>query len=115
MLTVRFFESDSGSVPVTDWLRSLSREDRKIIGEGLLYLQTSWPVGMPKCRPMGNGLYELRSNISDGRISRVLFGFVGGEIAVLHAFVKKTQKTPAADLELARERLNLLKVRYGKK
>lgn len=60
---------------------------------------------MPYCRPMDDGLFEVRSNISSSRIARVLFGIVAGQMVLLHGFVKKTQATPQGDLELARKRL----------
>ena len=62
-------------------------------------------VGMPVCRPMGKGLFESRSDISSGRICRVLFGVAGGKMILLHGFVKKTRTTPKADLDLAAQRL----------
>ncbi len=61
-------------------------------------------MGMPVCRPLGNGLYEVRSNLSSNRIARVLFYIdVCNRMVLLHGFLKKTQKTPQADLELARK------------
>ena len=74
----------------------LSLQDRKTIGEDIATLEFCWPVGMPKCAPMKGirGLYEIRSNISSGRIARVLFVLVGHQMVLLHGFVKKTQKTP---------------------
>ena len=59
---------------------------------------------MPLCRPLGRGLWEVRSDITDGRIARVLFSVEGGRMVLLHGFIKKTRKTPAADLELAIKR-----------
>jgi len=59
---------------------------------------------MPLCRAMGKGLWEVRSNLTGGRIARVLFCLHEGRMVLLHAFVKKTQKTPDTDLELAIKR-----------
>ena len=59
---------------------------------------------MPVCRSLGDGLYEVRSNLSGNKIARVLFYVdVEGRMVLLHGFVKKTQKTPLADMELARK------------
>lgn len=66
--------------------------------------QWRWPVGMPLCRSLGGGLWEVRSNLP-GRIARVLFCISDGSIVALHGFIKKTQQTPAADLELAKKRM----------
>ena len=67
-------------------------------------MEFGWPVGMPVCRPLGNGLWEVRSNISNRRTARVTFCIVGCRIVLLHAFIKKSQKTPERDLELALRR-----------
>ena len=99
-----FYELPSGREPVRDWLKGLSDVDRKIIGEDIRDLEFDWPVGMPLCRPLGNGLWEVRSDITQGRISRVLFCIHGGRMVLLHGFIKKTQKTLQSDLDLALRR-----------
>lgn len=96
-----FYRLPSGREPVRDWLKALGDEDRKIIGEDIKDVEFSWPIGMPLCRPLGRGLWEVRSDVTDGRIARVLFCVEAGRMVLLHGFIKKTQKTPAADLELA--------------
>ena len=68
-------------------------------------MQFGWPIGMPLCRPLGNGLWEVRSTLSSRRIARVLFFAADGRIGVVHGFIKKTQQTPANDLDLARRRM----------
>ncbi|MDB5556693.1 MAG: hypothetical protein JWL86_6677 [Rhizobium sp.] len=85
----------------------LSPEDRKTIGEDIATLEFCWPVGMPKCLPMRGfkGLYEIRSNISSGRIARILFVLIGNQMVLLHGFVKKTQKTPDKELKVAATRM----------
>ena len=80
-------------------------EHRRLIGLDLQRVQYRWPVGIPLVRPMSKGLFEVRTNLSDGTIARVLFCFHGGELFALHGFIKKAQKTPPADLKLARERM----------
>jgi phage-related protein len=58
---------------------------------------------MPVCRPLGGGVYEVRSSLAQNRIARVLFYIdKRARMVLLHGFVKKTQKTPDEDLELAR-------------
>ena len=103
-LPARFYRSDSGREPVREWLRSLpSPEDRKLIGEDIKTVEFGWPVGMPACRPLGDGICEIRTHLTQGRIARVLF-YIDAKrrMVLLHGFVKKTQKTPLNDLELAR-------------
>ena len=99
-----FYRLPSGREPVRDWLKALDREDCKIIGEDIKDVEFSWPIGMPLCRPLGRGLWEVRSGITDGRIARVLFCVHKEQMVLLHAFIKKTQKTPPADIDLATKR-----------
>jgi len=99
-----FFRTDAGSEPVREWLLALPKADRRVVGFGLKELEFAWPVGMPLCRALGGGLFELRVTLSSRRIARVLVCCHGGELFALHAFIKKTQKTPDSDLKLARKR-----------
>jgi phage-related protein len=99
-----FYRSGKGNEPVRDWLIGLPEANRRAVGLDLQRTQFRWPVGMPLVRPMGKGLFEVRTSLPDGRISRVLFCFHDGELYALHGFIKKSQKTPDAELELARKR-----------
>ena len=103
-ITLVFYQNDAGKVPVRDWLLGLPEDSRRKIGQDLQRVQYRWPVGMPLVRPLGKGLFEVRTALPDGTIARVLFCFHQDEFYALHGFIKKTQKTPAADLELARKR-----------
>ncbi|MGQ0813229.1 MAG: type II toxin-antitoxin system RelE/ParE family toxin [Gemmatimonadota bacterium] len=94
----------SGKEPVRDWLQGLSKTDRVRIGTDIATVEFGWPVGMPTCKPLGGGLYEVRTDLKGDRISRVLFCWAEGYIVLLHGFIKKTQKTPKADLDIARAR-----------
>lgn len=99
-----FFRTAAGREPVRDWLKGLEPiEDRKQIGIDIQTVEFGWPIGMPVCRSLGEGLYEVRSDLSGNRIARVLF-YVDSEsrMVLLHGFIKKTQKTPPGDLALAR-------------
>jgi phage-related protein len=98
-----FFKTESGKEPVKDWLIAMTKEDRQKIGEDIKTIEFGFPIGMPVCRAMGKGLYEVRSNLTD-RISRVLFFLEGDEMILLHGFIKKTQKTSKEDLGLAIKR-----------
>lgn len=99
-----FYRNENGSEPVRDWLQELKREDRKKIGTDIATVEYGWPVGMPTCRPMGRGLFEVRSDLEGNRIARVLFCLSENQIVLLHGFIKKSQKTPPTDLELAKKR-----------
>ncbi|MGA2354520.1 MAG: type II toxin-antitoxin system RelE/ParE family toxin [Terriglobales bacterium] len=99
-----FFRNDAGGEPVRDWLKEMGEADRRAIGTDLLRAQWRWPVGMPLCRPMGKGLWEVRTNLPGNRTARVLICFYQNYLVALHGFIKKTRATPGDDLALARKR-----------
>ncbi len=107
ILSVAFFRTASGNEPVGEWLKSLPREERRIIGEDIKTVQFGWPLGMPLVRKLDKGLWEVRSRLPN-RIARVIFTSGEGRMVLLHGFIKKSQKTPQEDLELAKTRLRLL-------
>ena len=107
-LQVYFFKTEQGKQPVRDWLKELSREDRKIIGDDLKTAQFGWPLGMPLIRKLDTNLWEVRSRLNN-RIARVIFTVEGNKMVLLHGFIKKSQKTPPNDLKLAKQRLKLLR------
>jgi hypothetical protein len=73
-IEVIFFRTAAGGEPVRDWLRSLDPvEHRKQIGVDIKTVEFGWPIGMPVCRPLGDGLYEVRSDLAGNKIGRVLF------------------------------------------
>ena len=100
-----FYETASGTQPVREWILGLSADDRKLIGQDIQKVEFGWPLGMPYCRSLGNGLWEVRSDLMDGKIGRVVFCMARGRMVLLHGFIKKTQKTPATDLKLALKRM----------
>jgi phage-related protein len=101
---VVFYRTPAGREVVRDWLRELDEAERNAIGQDLMRVQYRWPVGMPLCRAMGEGLWEVRSELPGNRIARVLFSVTQGRILILHGFIKKSRKTSGEDLALARKR-----------
>lgn len=101
-----FYRSSAGTEPVRDWIKGLPDGDRRIVGVDIATVEFGWPVGMPTCRAIASrrGLWEVRSSLAQGRIARVLFSMHGGQMVLLHAFIKKTQRTPDVDLDLAMKR-----------
>ena len=103
-LAVHFYRTRTGADPVRNWLKSLPVDDRQILGRNLRLVELGWPVGMPVCRPLGGGLWELRSSLSSNRVARVFFCAAQGKMVLLHGYIKKTQETPQGELDLARAR-----------
>jgi phage-related protein len=98
-----FYRTEAGGEPVRNWLKELSSDDRKRIGEDIKTIEFGWPIGMPVCRPLGDGIYEVRTSLAHNRIARVLFYFdKKSRMVLLHGFIKKTQITPPEDLRLAK-------------
>jgi phage-related protein len=99
-----FYKSAAGREPARDWIKSLDASDKRQVGMDLMQIQFGWPVGMPLYRSLGSGLWEARTNLSNGRVARVIFCFSEGELVALSGFIKKTQKTPPQDVETALKR-----------
>ena len=102
-LEVVFYRTESGNEPVRASLQALSKQDKKAIGGDIKTVQYGWPIGMPVVRKMEPGLWEVRCRL-DQRIARILFSVKGEKMILLHGFIKKSQKTPQADLQLAKDR-----------
>lgn len=98
-----FYRTEAGGEPVREWLKGLTAEDRKRIGTDIKTVEFGWPVGMPVCKPLTNGTYEVRTRLSQNRIARVLFYIdKRSRMVLLHGFIKKTRTTPNEELLLAR-------------
>src|SRR3970282_1902260 len=93
ILHVVFYRSESDNEPVRAWLKGLSREDKRRIGEDIKTAQIGWPLGMPLIRKIQKDLWEIRTTL-DGGIARVFFTVDGEYMILLHGFIKKSQKTP---------------------
>jgi phage-related protein len=106
-LQVVFFKTESGNEPVREWLKALPKDERYMIGEDIKKVQWGWPLGMPLVRPMGDGLHEIRTRLSN-RIARVFFTVWEEKIVLLHGFIKKDQQTPVEELRLAKKRKDVL-------
>ena len=105
-IAVAFFATESGAMPVRDWLLAIPSEDRKKIGEDIKTVEFGWPIGMPVCRPLGKGLYEVRTNLKD-RIARVFLMVDNDKMILLHGFIKKSRATPDNELAIARTRMQI--------
>jgi phage-related protein len=99
---VFYKEEGTENEPVKKWLYSLDKNCRKIIGKNMRTIQLGWPLGMPLVCSLGKGLWEIRFRLPNN-IARIIFKMIQGEMILLHGFIKKTQKTPLEDLQLAKK------------
>lgn len=108
MFQVVFYKTLSGNEIVRDFLRQLPTDDKKKVGEDLMTVQIGYPMGLPLCRPLGDGLMEVRTSLPSKREIRMICAFDSSAqcLVMLHAFIKKTQRTPKSDLDLAKNRKN---------
>lgn len=112
IIPIYFYKEVSGNEPVRKWLKELSVQERKIIGKDIRRVQIDWPVGSPLVKSLGSKIWEVRSSL-DNRIARILFIFEDSTIILLHGFIKKTQKTPTADIDVAKQRAKNLENNGG--
>lgn len=106
MHSVLFYRTAAGNEIIKDWLRSFAKPDRAILGEDLKTVQIGFPMGLPLCRSLGQGLWEVRSSLTGNREARMIF-YHDSEVAalvVLHGFLKKSQKTPKGEIDTALRR-----------
>lgn len=100
-LPPRFYVNPAGRQPAREWILELSEANRHIVGKDIQKVEFGWPLGRPHCAPLGAGLWEVRSTLGGNRVSRVIFCLGEGHMVLLHGFIKKTEKTPEADIDLA--------------
>jgi phage-related protein len=99
-----FYHTETGIEPVRDWLKGLNKADKRVIGEDIKTVQFGWPLGMPLVGNLGDGLWEVRIKLAQGRIARVIFFIDRNAMILVNGFIKKTQKTPKPELDLAKKR-----------
>ena len=109
-ITAEFYRTETGAEPVRAWLSTLPRSNRQEIGRDIRKTEYGWPLGMPTCASLGDGLWEVRSHLGH-RIARVFFCMVGPQMVLLHGIIKKSQTAPKVDLQTARGRKRSLEER----
>lgn len=102
-LVAIFYAAASGKEPVREWLKELAKPDRRAIGEDIAYVQFKWPIGKPHVDHLRGAIWEVRTSLGN-RIARTLFAVDDSTMILLHAFIKKTQQTPASEIALAEKR-----------
>jgi phage-related protein len=101
--TVRFFKTENGNEPVRDWIKGHAKAEWKLIGEDIKTAQWSEEWKAPLVKYLGDGLYEIRTNLFY-TIARVLFFTDGNEMVLVHGFTKKSRQIPKAEHDLALKR-----------
>jgi phage-related protein len=101
---VEFYDTEDGRTPTQEFLDSLEpRMNAKMVGLMEILEEKGRSLREPYPAPLEDGIFELRA-IQGSNISRALFFFyVEGRIVITHGFIKKTQKTPRAQIELAKK------------
>ncbi len=103
-MEIKFYEDQAGRVPIREFLDGLDIKMRQKMLRSIQALQDMGvSLRMPLSESLDDGIFELRAKVGTN-ISRVLYFFVIGNQAVLtHGFIKKTQKTPAREIERAKK------------
>ncbi|MHB1098009.1 MAG: type II toxin-antitoxin system RelE/ParE family toxin [Burkholderiales bacterium] len=78
------------------------------MGEDIRAVQYGWPLGLPLVDHLDGDIWEVRTRL-ENRIARVLFVVDGATMILLHGFIKKDQQTPKKELDLAKDRLKMLR------
>jgi phage-related protein len=103
-IPIVFYRTRAGGEPVREWLKGLEEGDRRAMGQDLQRVQFRWPIGMPLCRALQDGLWEVRTRLPSNKVARVLFFKHGEALVALTGFIKKTRKTPDDEMKLATSR-----------
>lgn len=103
--TIEFYETMDGKTPVEDFLLSLESKMRaKLVGMLELLEEQGTNLREPYTKSLGGGILELRCKLASNLTRTLFFFYTGNKIIVTNGFVKKTQKTPIAEIKLAKQR-----------
>jgi hypothetical protein len=93
-LPASFYQTPNGNEPVRAWLKGLERDDCRAVGTDIATVEYAWPMGKPLCDSLGGGLWEVRSNISDGRFARVIFCIQEGRMFICTGLSRRPGRPP---------------------
>ena len=101
---VEFYETEEGRIPTQEFLDSLEpKMNAKMVGLMEILEEKGFSLREPYTAPLEDGVFELRA-VQGSNIARALFFFyIEGRIVITHGFIKKTQKTPRPQIELAKK------------
>lgn len=111
--TVEYYEKDDGTFPVEEFILEQDSKVQAKIFSILEILEEKGPaLREPYSKQLDKGIFEIR--VRQGDTYRILYFFVTGKRAILtNGFVKKTQKTPKKEIELAKDRREHFEEREG--
>lgn len=102
-IVAAFYCNESGREPVRDWLVDMAQDDRKTVGKDIATVEFGWPIGMPTCRPLREGVYEVRSTIRNGKVeARTYFAIEGSILLLLHGKEGKAGQNEAIETAIRR-------------
>lgn len=114
--TIEYFKDSSGKNPIEEFLLKLKKSNNPLAEQtlkGLGKLKNRAYHKEPLSKHLESGLWELRIRAGTN-ILRIIYAFNKGRaIILLHVFIKKKQKTPPAELEIARKRFKEIKLQEG--
>jgi putative component of toxin-antitoxin plasmid stabilization module len=111
-----FYQSEAGAEPVKEWLRVMAKADRQIVGADIGEVEFGWPIGVPVCRSLRDGVLEVRSTIKDGKVeARTYFAIEKNIMLLLYGEEGKDGQKDAIDLAVKRLKDHRARRRKDKK
>ena len=102
-IEVIFYEKSDGTVPVKEFLASLDAKMRAKLARIIDRLKArGYELREPYSKPLGDGVFELRSQVAKDSACVLYFFVVNGRAVLTHGFIKKTQKTPQEEIDNAK-------------
>jgi len=104
---IEFYQDSQGSIPVQDFI---CQQSAKIEAKIYRHIDLLWDFGLSLGQPFvekiaGSGIWELRIRHSSNRYRILYFASSGHKFILLHAFLKKTARTPRNEIEIAQKRM----------
>ena len=101
---IEFYDKADGTEPAKDFILSLdTKMQAKVLRTGSLLREAGPSLREPYSKSLSDGIFEIRTKFGSD-ITRILYFFViGKKIILTNGFIKKTQKTPPAEIELAKQ------------
>ena len=104
MFEIVFYQKEDGTKPAKEFILSLSKPIKAKIATKIDILKNFGNfLREPHSKPLNDGIFELRVQSEANSIRILYFFFIGNRIVLTNGFIKKTQKTPVSEIELAKK------------